>query len=130
MARFGERRKRTVVTIGNFDGMHRGHQEILRRVIQDARLGRHMATVLTLFPHPVRVLRPGVAPALLMTLDQRLAAFDEAGIDAALVLAFNSALSELQPAKTSARHIWWTACAREKCWWERTFDLAIGSRAM
>jgi riboflavin kinase/FMN adenylyltransferase len=98
VARFGEQRKRTVVTIGNFDGMHRGHREILRRVIRDARLSDCMATVLTLFPHPVQVLRPGMAPALLMTLEQRLASFDEAGIDAVLVLEFNSALSKLQPA--------------------------------
>ncbi len=98
VARFGERRKPTVVTIGNFDGMHRGHLEILRRVIRDARLTNSMATVLTLFPHPVRVLRPSVAPTLLMTLEQRLVSFDDAGIDAVLVLRFNSALSKLEPA--------------------------------
>ena len=98
VARFGERRQRTVVTIGNFDGMHRGHLEILRRVIREARLTNSMATVLTLFPHPVRVLRPSVAPALLMTLEQRLASFDDAGIDAVLVLQFNPALSKLEPA--------------------------------
>jgi riboflavin kinase/FMN adenylyltransferase len=97
IARFGESRKGTVVTIGNFDGMHRGHQEILRRVIEHAREKGLMPAVLTFFPHPVRVLRPSEAPSLLMTLDQRLAAFDAAGIDAALVLSFNELLS-----KTSA----------------------------
>lgn len=105
VARFGERRKRTVVTIGNFDGMHRGHQEILRRVIREARLSNSMATVLTLFPHPVRVLRPSAAPALLMTLEQRLACFDDAGIDAVLVLRFNSALSKLRPAAFCQKYL-------------------------
>jgi riboflavin kinase/FMN adenylyltransferase len=105
IARFGDSRKRSVVTIGNFDGVHRGHQEILRRVIKDARQGGHMAAILTLFPHPIRVLRPAEAPALLMTLDQRLAAFDAAGIDAALVLPFNMALSEVGPEDFAQKYL-------------------------
>jgi riboflavin kinase/FMN adenylyltransferase len=105
VARFGERRKPTVITIGNFDGMHRGHREILRRVIREARLSNCMATVLTLFPHPVRVLRPSVAPALLITLEQRLACFDDAGIDAVLVLRFNLALSKLKPAAFCQKYL-------------------------
>jgi riboflavin kinase/FMN adenylyltransferase len=95
IARFGDARKPTVLTIGNFDGMHRGHQEILRRVLEQARQKQLMAAVLTFFPHPVRVLRPEEAPPLLMTLDQKLAAFEAAGIDAVLVLSFNEALSKL-----------------------------------
>jgi riboflavin kinase/FMN adenylyltransferase len=93
--RFGDRRKPTVLTIGNFDGMHLGHQEILRRVIEQARQQQSIAAVLTFFPHPVRVLRPAEAPDLLLTLDQRLAAFDAAGVDATLVLPFNEALSKM-----------------------------------
>ena len=93
--RFGEARKSTVLTIGNFDGMHRGHQEILQRVIERAGQKQCMSAVLTFFPHPVSVLRPLEAPALLLTLEQRLAAFDAVGIDAALVLPFNEALSKM-----------------------------------
>ena len=52
-----------------------------------------MATVLTFFPHPVRVLRPAEAPSLLATLDQRLAAFDAARIDAAMVVRFDGQLA-------------------------------------
>ncbi len=94
---FGAARKPAVLTIGNFDGMHRGHQEILKRVIQQAQQKHCMPAVLTFFPHPVRVLRPAEAPALLMTLHQRLAAFEATGIDAALVLTFNEALSKMSP---------------------------------
>jgi riboflavin kinase/FMN adenylyltransferase len=97
VARFGESRKSAALTIGNFDGMHLGHQEILRRVTAQARETRSLAAVLTFFPHPVRVLRPSEAPPLLMTLDQRLAAFAAAGLEAALVLPFNKELSLTSP---------------------------------
>jgi riboflavin kinase/FMN adenylyltransferase len=93
--RFGKSDKRTVVTIGNFDGVHRGHQKILQNVVERARRTGAMASVLTFFPHPARVLRPSVAPSLLSTLDQRLAAFDAAGIDAALVVRFDAQVAEI-----------------------------------
>jgi riboflavin kinase/FMN adenylyltransferase len=101
ITRFGEARARTAVAIGNFDGVHLGHQRILRGVIERARSGdvhdgdRVMASVLTFYPHPARVLRPTAAPALLATLEQRLEAFDAIGLDAALVLRFDEALSKL-----------------------------------
>lgn len=92
LERFGNTGKRTVVTIGNFDGVHRGHQKILHSVLERARRTGALATVLTFFPHPARVLKPEQVPCLLATLDQRLAAFDAAGIDAALVLRFDANL--------------------------------------
>lgn len=111
--RFGAQRRPTVVTIGNFDGMHLGHQEILKRVVSDAREKRCMAAVLTFFPHPVSVLRPAEAPALLTTLDQRLAAFDAAGIEAALVLRFDEALSKMSADEFVATYLAETMRARE-----------------
>jgi riboflavin kinase / FMN adenylyltransferase len=102
IAKFGEKRARTVVGIGNFDGVHLGHQKILHGVMERARrgdggdvAGELMATVLTFYPHPARVLRPSAAPALLATLEQRLEAFDAMGMDAALVLRFDEALSKV-----------------------------------
>ncbi len=92
LERFGKTGKRTVVTIGNFDGVHRGHQQILQNVVERALRTGAMATVLTFFPHPARVLKPEQVPCLLATLDQRLAAFDAAGIDAALVVRFDADL--------------------------------------
>jgi riboflavin kinase/FMN adenylyltransferase len=97
IARFGESRKPVATAIGNFDGMHRGHQEILRRMIERARRADLMVAVLTLYPHPARVLRPAEAPSLLATLEQRLAAFDAIGIDAALVLEFTAELARVSP---------------------------------
>jgi riboflavin kinase / FMN adenylyltransferase len=94
-ARFGEQRLPTAVTIGNFDGVHLGHQLILRRVVERAEESNWMSAVLTFFPHPARVLRPEQAPPLLATLDQRLAAFGAAKIDTALILNFDRTLAQV-----------------------------------
>lgn len=94
-AEFAGARRRTVLTVGNFDGVHRGHQEILRKVRERAVSGGDISAVLTFYPHPARVLRPAQAPALLMTLDQRLRAIAEMGIDAAFVLHFDAELANL-----------------------------------
>jgi riboflavin kinase / FMN adenylyltransferase len=93
VTRFGAARKSTAVTIGNFDGVHVGHQKILWEVTESARSANGVSAVLTFYPHPARVLRPEVAPSLLETLPQRLAKFEKLCIDAALVLKFDSALA-------------------------------------
>jgi riboflavin kinase / FMN adenylyltransferase len=93
--RFGDKRKRTVVTIGNFDGVHLGHQKILGGVTKRARANDLESAILTFYPHPAQVLRPEAAPTLLMTLEQRLAAFDAMGINAALVLQFDTDLARI-----------------------------------
>jgi riboflavin kinase / FMN adenylyltransferase len=94
--RFGPSRKATVVTIGNFDGVHLGHQKILAGVRERAHAMDLLAAVLTFYPHPARILRPDAAPALLEPLEQRLAEFEAAGMDAALVLRFNAELAKVK----------------------------------
>jgi riboflavin kinase / FMN adenylyltransferase len=94
----------SIMTIGNFDGVHRGHQLILRDVRERAKDGA-IAAVLTFYPHPTRVLRPDKAPPLLMTLDQRLAAFRREGIGAAFVLRFDGALAALSAEDFVARYL-------------------------
>lgn len=88
---------RTVLTIGVFDGVHRGHQALLSRAVARAREIGAARIVLTFDPHPAKFLRPDTAPPLISTLEQRLAAFAAAGMDAALVLPFDRALSLLSP---------------------------------
>jgi riboflavin kinase / FMN adenylyltransferase len=85
--------RRTAVTVGNFDGLHLGHQKILRSVREHARGAGQRAAVVTFDPHPMRVLRPDHAPLMIQTLSQRLAGFEQMGLDAALVLRFDRALS-------------------------------------
>ncbi len=85
------------ITIGNFDGVHRGHREILRRVIAAAREEGWKSAVLTFDPHPAKVLAPASAPRLLTTVEQRARLISGQGIDEILILPFNSGVSELGP---------------------------------
>lgn len=94
----------TVLTIGVFDGVHRGHQKVISQTVRRARELSATAVVLTFDPHPMAVLRPTKAPALLATLDHRLELFGEYGADAALVLPFSSDRSR-QSAEDFAREI-------------------------
>lgn len=90
-------RSQTVVALGNFDGLHRGHSKILDLVRRRAEDRRGMAAVLTFDPHPPRVVRPDKAPPLLMTLEQKLDGFADAGMDAAAVVRFTRELSRWDP---------------------------------
>jgi riboflavin kinase / FMN adenylyltransferase len=87
----------TALTVGNFDGLHLGHQKILQSVVQRALVKSHCAGVITFDPHPLCVLRPDRAPRMIQTLAQRLSGFDRIGLDAVLVLQFDRALSMVSP---------------------------------
>jgi riboflavin kinase/FMN adenylyltransferase len=82
---------RPVVTVGNFDGIHLGHQAILATVVSRARALGGWALVYTFEPHPRKVLQPDRAPGLLLTLDQKLELLEEAGVDAVVVEPFTLA---------------------------------------
>ncbi len=91
-----ERRFRSpVATLGNFDGVHRGHQEILSRVVGQAREIGGEAVLITFFPHPTAVLAPARAPAALGSLRERLARFRDAGVDIVVLQHFTRAFAAL-----------------------------------
>ncbi|MFA4904039.1 MAG: bifunctional riboflavin kinase/FAD synthetase [Desulfobaccales bacterium] len=93
---------RTVVTIGNFDGVHLGHRAILDRVQKRARELGGQAVAVTFNPHPVKVLRPEVNLPLLTTQDQKLKLLADAGLDAVVVLPFSLKFAAL-PAREFVR---------------------------
>jgi riboflavin kinase/FMN adenylyltransferase len=94
----------TVAAIGNFDGVHLGHQEILSGVVAEARSLGAQAVAVTFEPHPEHFLRPDQAPRLLTPLDERLRLLSFTGIDAVVVLPFDAALATL-PARAFVLNI-------------------------
>ncbi|HVH72715.1 MAG TPA: MBL fold metallo-hydrolase, partial [Candidatus Dormibacteraeota bacterium] len=96
-SRFGNLDQRSVLAIGSFDGIHLGHQAILRSVAARARTLNAVPTVLTFDPSPRRVLRPETAPPQISTIAQRIAGFSALGLEAAVVLPFTLELSRLSP---------------------------------
>ncbi len=79
----------TVVTIGNFDGVHLGHRHVLQRSRElAADLGGIPVVVVTFDPHPLSVIIPDKAPQSLTSLGRRLELLDDAGVDAVLVISF------------------------------------------
>ena len=87
----------SVLAIGNFDGIHLGHQEILRDVAHRAAISGDVATALTFDPPPLKVLRPDAAPRRLSTSDQRISWFRFMGLESAVVQSFTLELSKLAP---------------------------------
>jgi len=90
-------RHASVLAIGNFDGIHLGHQAILRATVERAQALNAISTVLTFDPSPRKVLRPESAPLRLSTIAQRLEWFNALGIEAAVVMPFTLELSRLSP---------------------------------
>jgi riboflavin kinase/FMN adenylyltransferase len=86
-----------VLTIGNFDGLHRGHVALLKSVVQTATEKSGTAVVLTFDPHPITVLSPTTPLRLLTTMEEKLARFQEAGIDEALCIPFDKGFAALTP---------------------------------
>ena len=87
----------SVVTIGNFDGVHRGHQQVLSQLIRTARLNNAKSVAVTFDPHPALVHRPESAPELIMGLQDKLQALGELGLDAILVMKYSLELASLTP---------------------------------
>jgi riboflavin kinase/FMN adenylyltransferase len=85
-----------VLTLGVFDGLHLGHQLIMRTVVERARSTGAVPTVITFDPHPRAVLHPESAPPLLQTFDQKIEAFGVLGIEQTIVIRFNKAFAQIR----------------------------------
>ncbi|MFE2942725.1 bifunctional riboflavin kinase/FAD synthetase [Streptomyces sp. NPDC059255] len=89
---------RSVVTIGSYDGVHRGHQLIIGRAVERARELGVPSVVVTFDPHPSEVVRPGSHPPLLAPHHRRAELMAGLGVDALLILPFTLEFSKLSPA--------------------------------
>ncbi len=87
----------SVVTIGNFDGVHAGHRQLLRRVVELGREHNLTPVALTFDPHPTRVVAPDRAPRLLTTIGERVALIREQGVEEVVVLPFTAEVARLSP---------------------------------
>lgn len=87
----------SAVTLGVFDGVHRGHQHLVSTLCERARAEQLAAIALTFHPHPQTVLRPGSVVTYLTSLEERVELLQSLGLDAVGVLAFTSELAQLSP---------------------------------
>ena len=78
-----------IATIGNFDGMHVGHQAIIRRVVERAREQQRPSVVITFHPHPLSIVAPDRVPKQILTLEQKEELIAELGVDALLIVPFS-----------------------------------------
>jgi riboflavin kinase/FMN adenylyltransferase len=95
LAGHAEIRRPAILTLGVFDGLHLGHQAIVRLVVERARLAQAAPTLITFDPHPRQVLRPDTAPPLLQTFSQKMEGLKLLGIEQVVVLDFNAELAAL-----------------------------------
>jgi riboflavin kinase/FMN adenylyltransferase len=85
--------KATVITVGTFDGVHRGHRDVIERVVARARSLKIPSVLVTFDPHPMDIVNPSAAPLLLSTHDEKLEVIAETGIDYMAVVPFTPELA-------------------------------------
>ncbi|MDR2380171.1 MAG: bifunctional riboflavin kinase/FAD synthetase [Bifidobacteriaceae bacterium] len=87
----------SVATLGNFDGMHRGHQALIETVVRQAQARGVRSVAITFYPHPSAVHRPEQGLVQLQSLEDRLAALAQIGVDAVVVVDYTQEFSRLTP---------------------------------
>lgn len=116
----------TVVTVGNFDGVHRAHAHVLREIVSRARASNAKAVAVTFEPHPTRILRPDAALKLLTPTPEKLRLLEATGIDAVLLLRFGRDLSLMTPRQFAEEILKKTLRAREV---HEGFNFRFGHKA-
>jgi riboflavin kinase / FMN adenylyltransferase len=97
---------RPIATIGNFDGVHLGHQQLMRDLVHRAREIGGTPTVVTFHPHPLQVLAAENAPRQIQTLDQKLKVLARLGIELAVVIPFDLALARMSARQFALQILW------------------------
>jgi len=91
--------KKTCAAIGIFDGVHRGHQYLIKKMLTTARRLGARPIVITFFPHPAHVLRPDLKLGYLTSLEDRFRLLGDLGVAACLVVRFNRSFAKIHPEK-------------------------------
>jgi riboflavin kinase / FMN adenylyltransferase len=94
-----------IATIGNFDGLHRGHQAIVGTVLERCRATGGSSLLITFEPHPLKVLAPERAPHMLTTRHQKLALIEATGLEFLLILAFTKELADVTAERFVTRYL-------------------------
>jgi riboflavin kinase / FMN adenylyltransferase len=94
------------ITIGNFDGVHLGHQNLMRDLAQRAAKIGGVPIVLTFNPHPLQVLAPNNAPLQIQTLDQRITTMGSLGIPLVVVIPFDMQLAQMSARDFAIKTLW------------------------
>jgi len=89
--------QKSVVTLGNFDGLHLGHQELIRMVIRRARELNGRSMVVTFRPHPLKILAPEKCPPLISIYEEKIQLFEKLGIDILVKIPFSLHFAEMSP---------------------------------
>jgi riboflavin kinase/FMN adenylyltransferase len=116
----------TLVTVGNFDGVHRAHAHVLRQIVSRARTSQAKAVAVTFEPHPTRILRPETGLKLLTPTPEKLRLLEATGIDAVLLLPFARDLSLMTPRQFAERILKKKLHAREV---HEGFNFRFGHKA-
>ncbi len=116
----------SVVTVGNFDGVHRAHAHVLGEIVRRARESGARAVAVTFEPHPSRILRPDSGLKLISPLREKLRLLDATGIDAVLILPFGRDLSLMTPRQFAERILRKKLRAREV---HEGYNFRFGHRA-
>jgi len=85
------------VAIGVFDGVHLGHQAVIRRAVDEARINGGASVVMTFDPHPVRILRPDQGPLLLTSTPHKLQLIERLGVDFTFIVNFTAEVAQMAP---------------------------------
>lgn len=116
--------RQPVMTIGNFDGVHIGHQALLRKVIEDAQSRGGSSVVLTFDPHPLKILAPRFAPRLILALRDRLRLLRDVGIDYTIIQRFTPAFYNLAAREFVRRFV--SGIGTRSLWVGRDFRFGKG----
>ncbi len=117
----------TLVSVGNFDGVHRAHAHVLREIVARARASGNKAVAVTFEPHPSRILRPDSAFKLLTPTPDKLRLLEGTGVDAVLLLPFGRDLSLMTPREFAERILRDKLRAREV---HEGFNFRFGHKAV